>query len=98
MLKLPFFEQIYFFIKNESLATENATLTTVANNFLRESTHLQLRFRKSPKKKHWTFRKENNFPKNVPMYIYKSSCDHPAEIFSSKLWKNFAAFLEMRKN
>ena len=34
-------------------------------------------------------RKEHNFHQNVPMYRYKSSCEHPAEIFSLKLWKNF---------
>ena len=83
-----FLNKLMFCIKIDSLATENAILTTVANNFLWESTHLQLRFRK-PQKKHWTFRKEKNFPKIVPMYMYKSSCDHPAEIFSSKLWKIF---------
>ena len=92
-----FWNKLIFPIKNDSLATGNATLTTVANTFLWESTHLQLRFRK-PRKKNWTFRKEKNFPKNVPMYMYKSSCDHPAEVFSSKLWKIFAGFLEMRKN
>ena len=31
---------LFFFIKNDSLATENAILTTVANSFLWESTHL----------------------------------------------------------
>ena len=92
-----FLNKFIFFIKNDSLATEIAILTTVANNFLWETTDFQLRFRK-PRKKLWTIRKENNFPKIVAMYIYKSICDHPAEIFSSKLWKNFAAFLEMRKN
>ena len=63
-----FLNKFIFFIKNDSLATENAILTTVANIFLWESTHLQLRFRKQ-RKKLWTFRKENNFPKNVPMYM-----------------------------
>ena len=45
-----FLNKFIFFIKNDSLATENATLTTVANIFLWESTHLQLRFRKQRKK------------------------------------------------
>ena len=45
-----FLNKFIFFIKNDSLATENAILTTVANIFLWESTHLQLRFRKQRKK------------------------------------------------
>ena len=45
-----FLNKFIFFIKNASLATENAILTTVANTFLWESTHLQLRFRKPRKK------------------------------------------------
>ena len=92
-----FLNKFLFFIKNDSLATENAVLTTVANNFFWESTHLQLRFRK-PRKKIWNFRKQNNFPKNVPMYMYKGSCDHPAKFLSSKLWKNFAGFPQRMKN
>ena len=51
-----FLNKFVFFIKNDSLATENAILTTVANNFLWESTHLQLRFRK-PRKKTLNFSK-----------------------------------------
>ena len=66
---VTFFWSGFVFIKNDSLATEHAIWTTVANNFLLQSTDWQLRFRK-PRKKHWTFRKENNFPKNVPMYMY----------------------------
>ena len=66
-----FWKNLFFFIKNDSLATDKAILTTVAKNFLWESTHLQLRFRK-PRKKLWTFRKESNFPKNVPMYMYNA--------------------------
>ena len=45
-----FLNKFIFFIKNDSLATENAILTTVTNVFLWESTHLQLRFRKQRKK------------------------------------------------
>ena len=45
-----FLNKFIFFIRNDSLATENAILTTVANIFLWESTHLQLRFRKPRKK------------------------------------------------
>ena len=68
---VTFFWSEFVFIKIDSLATEHAILTTIANNFLLQSTDWQLRFRK-PRKKHWTFRKENNFPENVPMYMYNA--------------------------
>ena len=66
-----FSNKFIFFIKIDSLATENAILTTVANKFLWESTDIQLGCRKPPKKL-LTFPKENNFPKNVPMYMYNA--------------------------
>ena len=52
-----FLNKFIFFIKNDSFATENAILTTVANNFLWESTHLQLRFRKPQKNSEFFERK-----------------------------------------
>ena len=55
--------KIDFFIKNDSLATENAILTTVANNFLWESTHLELRFRKPRKKNFELFERKITFLK-----------------------------------
>ena len=57
----------FFFIKNDSLATETAVLTTLARSFYWESPPLQLRFRK-PRKKICIFRKENNFPKSGPIW------------------------------
>ena len=56
-----FLNKFIFFIKNDSLATDNAMLTTVANNFLWESTHLQLRFRKPRKKKFELFERKITF-------------------------------------
>ena len=50
---------VFFFIKSDSSATENAILTTLAKTFLEESTDMQLRFRKL-RKRLWIFRKENN--------------------------------------
>ena len=85
-----FLNKFVFFIKNDSLATENAILTTVANNFLWESTQLQLRYWK-PRKKTLKFRKENNVPKNVPMYMYKSSCDHLVKQILVKTLKTFCS-------
>ena len=45
-----FLNKFIFLIKNDSVATENAILTTVANSFFWECTYLQLRFRKPRKK------------------------------------------------
>ena len=58
-----FLNKFIFFIKNASLATENAILTTVANTFLWESTHLQLRFRKPRKKNFELFERKIIFLK-----------------------------------
>ena len=57
-----FLNKFISFIKNASLATENAILTTVLNTFLWESTHLQLRFRK-PRKKTELFERKKTFLK-----------------------------------
>ena len=63
-----FWTKLFFFIKNVSVAEEKAFLRTLANKVLQEPTDSQLRLQK-PRKNLWIFRKENNFPPNVPTYM-----------------------------
>ena len=59
---------VFFFIKNVSVAKDNDFLRTLAKKVLQKPTDSQLRLQK-PRKNLWIFRKENNFPPNVPTYM-----------------------------
>ena len=58
-----FWTNLFFFIKNGSLATQNAVLTTLANNVFWESTDWQLRLRKPRKEKFEFFERKLTFLK-----------------------------------
>ena len=90
-----FLTKFIFSIEKDSLATENSIMTMVANNFLWESTHLQLRFRKP--RKIWIFRKEKKIPQ-IFLCTFRMQLRPACKNFSSKFWKFFAGVPELMKN
>ena len=86
----------FFFIKNDSLTTDNAILTTLPKIFLQKATDLPLTFQKMTRK-FMNFSKENCFSSNCASVRVECSCDHPVKTFWSKLWKLFAGTPELTK-
>ena len=84
---------ISFFIKNVSVAKDNAFLRTLAKKVLQKPTDSQLRFQK-PRKNLGVFRKEKNFPPNVPTYMQNAVVTTLPK-FSRQNYENF--LLEFRK-
>ena len=68
MLKLQIFEQIYFFHQKCFFSNGECNLDN-GSKYFSESPHICSSDSENHEKKLWTFRKENNFPKNVPMYM-----------------------------
>ena len=96
IMKLQFFDQNFFFIKNYSLTTDNAILTTLPKIFLQKTTDLPLTFQEMTRK-FMNFPKENCFSSNCASVRVECICDHPVKTFSSKLWKLFAGIPQMTK-
>ena len=95
--KYIFSNKIILFIRNVSLATENAISTTTPKNSSELPTDLPFRFQKMTRK-FMNFSKENYFSSNCASVHVERSCDQPVKTFSSKLWRLFAGIPEMTKN
>ena len=85
MLKLHFFEQNFFFIKNDSLAKENAIVTILLKIFLQKP---QICTPDSKKRREEIsiFRTKIIYPQIVLLYMLNPVAN-PGKNFSSELWK-----------
>ena len=88
MWKLQFFEQIYFFHEKWFFSNGECNLDNGSKEFSLRVHTFAAQIPKTTKRS-GIFWNDKKSPQNVPMYMYKSSCDHSAEIFSSKLWNIF---------
>ena len=95
-VEVTIFWSEFFFIKNYSLTTDNAILTTLPKIFLQKTTDLPLTFQEMARKI-MNFSKENCFSSNCASVRVECICDHPVKTFSSKLWKLFAGIPQMTK-